>query len=393
MKSDTVYGIFCVATDAAAVAKLHDVRERDAAQGFIVLADSVGAVAEIVELKPEIRARLKQIWSGRNPATSVILSAKNSRFSWLADARAEFRDTICLRVPNDETLRKLLKQTGPLCAPSANLPDQPPARNIAEARNYFGENVKLYVDGGECDGGVASRIVKFVAGGVETVRADNLPHPEDFVISRRRKQFRFAKFAEFASCFQLAEWLKVRDDLLEGDNDLVVEIAAGSALFSVELARRRLKTIFVAVDIKSDRLYRGARRAAELGLENIYFVRSDIAKIAEIIPPRRACEIWLTFPDPQPPARDAKHRLTAPRFLALYQQILRADGVLNFKTDSAPLFDWSLEQLALAGWQTKFITRNLHTAAAPDEAKIMTSYEARFVDAGLKISYIQAVKN
>jgi len=423
MPSDTVYGIFASALDESAVAKLRQVRERDAKRGFIVLIDSVKSIVKMIDLSPEIEKRLHNIWSA-NFATSVILNAKSLQYVWLADTRGE-EATICFRVPNDPNLRKILSKTGPLCAPSANLPDQAPAKNIAEARAYFGDAVSLYVDGGEISNTSASRIIRLNDDGtVETIRPDGHNHPEDFVITRRRKLYKFARFDEFATCFHLEEWMEVRDGILSEPNlasarlskdgervsdkprddgraerrgskvrrsGLVLEIGAGSALFSVELARRNPNKTFIAVDIKGDRLYQGAKRAQELNLNNIFFVRSDITRITEIVPPHSVDEIWLTFPDPWPPKSDARHRLTAPRFLNYYREILRSNGTLNFKTDNAPLFKWSLEQFTEDGWKTEFLTRDLHSSDASEESKIMTSYEQRFVAEKLKIHYARFV--
>lgn len=388
MKSDTIYGIFAAALDRKAVEKLHHVRDRATNQGFIVLADSVETIAGIVSLRPEVKARLTAIWSA-NFATSVILSSEDSKAPWPADTRSG-KSSICFRVPHNQQLRDLLRQTGPLCAPSANLPDQLPARNIDEAKSYFGDRVSLYVDGGECDANQPSRIIRFTKSGtVETLRSDGRAHPEDFVITRRRKLYKFAKFDELDSCFHLEQWLAARDATLTEGAELTVEIGAGSALFLVELAKRYPEQLFVAVDIKGDRLYQGAREAHRLELANIYFVRSDIARINEVIPDKRASEIWVTFPDPYPCKPDAKHRLTAPRYLRYYRQLLCPDGVLNFKTDSKALFEWSLEQFAAEGWRQQFVTRGLHASDAPSEAKIMTSYEQRFINEGLAINFAQ----
>jgi tRNA (guanine-N7-)-methyltransferase len=233
-------------------------------------------------------------------------------------------------------------------------------------------------------------IILSTDGQVTTVRSDGRQHPEDFVITRRRKLYKFAKFDEYPTCFHLDEWLifLAGSDSAKG-KEIVVEIGAGSALFSVELARRHPEKTFLAVDIKGDRLYQGARHATELKLENIYFIRADIARITDIVPPHSVSETWLTFPDPWPPKSDARHRLTAPRYLAYYSQLLASSelAVLHFKTDNPPLFEWSLEQFVAHGWTTEFVTRDLHNSGAPDAAKIMTTYEQRFVKEGLKINY------
>ena len=386
MKSDTIYGIFTSALNETAVSRLHHVRNRDSKQGFIVLIDSVDSISNLVKLRDEVRSRLDSIWRAPHP-TSVILAGDDSTPDWLVDTR-ESGPRICFRVPSNGDLRRLLSETGPLCAPSANLPDQLPARNITEAKAYFGDDVALYVDAGEQDDSLPSRIISFNPdGSVNTIRPDNFSHPEDFVIRRRRKLYKFARFDEMPSCYQYDDWLKVSDEKLANHKPLTVELAAGSALFSTELARRHPERIYVAVDIKGDRLYKGATEAARLGLDNIYFVRSDIAKINEIIPNGRAGEIWLTFPDPYPRKSDSKHRLTYNRYLNYYREILEGNGVLNFKTDSRALFDWSLEQFQNSDWEQQFVTNDMHDSDAPDDAKIMTTYEKRWISEGLSINY------
>ena len=400
MRSDTVYGIFASALDKRAVEKLHSVRERDQKSGFIVLVDSVKTVVRLVRLSDEILKRLTVIWRGDSP-TSVILPAEGLKETWLADTR-ESKPRICFRVPTDKKLQQLLVKTGPLCAPSANLPDEPPACNIAEAKEYFGDAVSLYIDGGGCDNAVPSRIITFENNRVKVIRPDGRNHPEDFIITRRRKLYKFAHFDEYPTCFQFDEWKtflarnapakenhSLQGRFLQKGREIVVEIGAGSALFSVELARRHPKKLFIAVDIKSDRLYQGACAAAKLDLENIYFIRADIAQITEIIPPHSASEIWLTFPDPWPPKSDARHRLTAPRYLKLYREILARNvpAKIHFKTDNLSLFEWSLEQFTANGWKIEFITRDLHNSDAPDDAKITTSYEQKFIAQRLKINY------
>jgi len=334
MKADTIYGIFCSAGDETAVAKLHAIRERDVRQGFITLADSVETIAKMVELRDEVFQRLKQIWNGKNPATSVILDASNIREKWLPDQRPEFKNTICFRVPNDEILRKLLRETGPLCAPSANLPDQLPAHNIVEAKNYFRGGVALFVDGGEVRDNSPSRIIKFAGNGaVETIRDDGRPHPEDFVISRKRKLYKFAKFLDDSRCFNLEKWAQNRakifanfaepqnlsssgltggsskknnqlDYPIGSDNDAVVareivaEIGAGSAIFLTKLAEKNPDKIFVAMDRKSDRLWQGAKLANELNLANIFFVWAEASRLSQVFAKNSVSEIWLNFPDP-----------------------------------------------------------------------------------------------
>ena len=266
---------------------------------------------------------------------------------------------------------------------------------------------------------------------------------EDFVISRKRKLYKFAKFTEAENTFNLASWTDFRETFsdLSRNKKLVAEIGAGSAIFLTELAEKNPEKIFVAVDKKSDRLWQGAKIAKEKSLANIFYVWVDVSRLGQVFAKSSVDEIWLTFSDPF--AHDdyqekrgefsrkfhadlrfsddknyaenlakykkdvaefdadsrknfAKYlrknghgRLTNEKFLEQYARILTEDGALNFKTDNAPLFEWSLENFAKSGWKTEMISRNLHAEKGADfaEAQIMTSYEARYTNELLPINF------
>ncbi|MCL1929958.1 tRNA (guanosine(46)-N7)-methyltransferase TrmB [Candidatus Saccharibacteria bacterium] len=214
----------------------------------------------------------------------------------------------------------------------------------------------------------------------------------DFIISRKRKLYKFARFNELRSCFQLGEWvdfIKTHSNFLD-KQPVVAEIGAGTAVFLVEQAKLSPEKIFVAVDVKSDRLHQGARKAQEEKVTNIYFVRSRVEELVQIFSSNSVFEIWLTFSDPYPRKSDAKHRLTYKKYLKLYQEILNKDGRLHFKTDSDSLFEYSLASFRECGWQILTETEDLHSSDLPEKYKVMTSYEARFVGEGKNIHFLTA---
>jgi len=223
----------------------------------------------------------------------------------------------------------------------------------------------------------------------------------DLFITRKRKKYKFAKFNELENCFQFDEWLKEKSNIVSSKTDLIIEVGAGTGLLSVELAKRHPENFYVAVDIKSDRLYTGAKYAKEHGIKNITFVRSDIWQLKELFIGNNVKEIWITFPDPYTnddqtrlKKSDAKHRLTHPRFLEVYKEILlesKSDSKrVCFKTDNKPLFDWSKEQFSGSGWQIIEITNDLHNSELSDDYKIKTSYETKFSAQGLPIHLLTA---
>ena len=146
------------------------------------------------------------------------------------------------------------------------------------------------------------------------------------------------------------------------------------------------------IDVKADRLQKGAHIALERGLTNIRFVRARADQLLQVVEPASVAELWLTFSDPFPRDRDAKRRLTSDRFLPLYEQVLTKKGIFRQKTDDHNLFDWSLEQLVVRGWTIKELSYDLHESQLSDEYKIMTTYEHKWQAEGLKTYYVSAHK-
>ena len=219
--------------------------------------------------------------------------------------------------------------------------------------------------------------------------------PEKFIISRKRKKYRFALFANAENCFELDDWNVFLQGafLLQGGTlqNISVEVGAGTGLFLVELAVRHPEQTFIALDVKADRLQKGALGALERGLTNIFFVRARADQLLEVVKPGSVSTIWLTFSDPFPKKRDAKNRLTHPKFLELYTSAhVDKNAQLLLKTDSHDLFDWSLEQLVADDWRLTTLSYDLHESDLPDDYKIMTTYEQKWTDQGLQIYFVEA---
>lgn len=167
---------------------------------------------------------------------------------------------------------------------------------------------------------------------------------ERLFITRKRKKWKFAHFDQWENCLQAsavspAGW----SEYFPSQQPFVVEIGAGTADLSVGLARTHQNRNYVAIDVKSDRLYKGAKIALAERLTNIVFVRAQLRQMQALFEPGSIDELWITFPDPFPRDKQAKHRLTHPSFLQTYAKLLAHDGVLRFKTDNRELFLWSLE--------------------------------------------------
>lgn len=211
--------------------------------------------------------------------------------------------------------------------------------------------------------------------------------PDQFIITRKRKKYKFAKFANAHNCFEFDAWI---NEKLPLDDKVSVEIGAGTGLFCVELAMRHSDQVFVAIDVKADRLQKGAYEAIERGLDNVYFVRARADQIDQLFDAKSLWAIWLTFSDPYPKKRAAGRRMTHPTFLAKYQELLAPDGGFYIKHDNPDFFKWSLEQLVATGWVIDELSFDLHESNLSDDYKILTTYEQRWLGEGRITQFARA---
>ena len=110
--------------------------------------------------------------------------------------------------------------------------------------------------------------------------------------------------------------------------------------------------------------------------------------IDKFFAPNEVNEIWITFCDPQP--KNENRRLTCPRFLERYSSVLCSDAILNLKTDSQELYDYTLDTLKNNNHGILFANNNLYSSGYEGDAtQIQTFYEKRFLDEGKPITYIR----
>ena len=116
--------------------------------------------------------------------------------------------------------------------------------------------------------------------------------------------------------------------------------------------------------------------------ENLFFICMDATELPEVFAPEEVARIYLNFSDPWPKDRHAKRRLPSRQFLARYDQILKKDGTIEFKTDNRGLFDFALEEIEPAGWRLLMHTFDLHADGELMKDNIMTEYEEKFASKG-----------
>ena len=177
----------------------------------------------------------------------------------------------------------------------------------------------------------------------------------------------------------------------KNDNPITVELACGGGEYTVGLARQFPDRNFIGVDIKGNRLWKGAGIALEEGLHNAAFLRTRIEVIAHFFAAGEISEIWITFADPFPKPSKDNRRLSSPYFHQIYRQFLQKGGLVHVKHDDPGFYKFTLDSIA-ADPHCQLRYHNDDIYATPllfPELALKTKYELMHLEAGKKIKYVQ----
>ncbi len=171
-------------------------------------------------------------------------------------------------------------------------------------------------------------------------------------------------------------------DLFGNNNPIHIEIGMGKGQFIHTMAKEHPEINYVGIEKYSSVLLRAIQKMEQEELPNLKFIRMDAEDINKVFGKGEVDQIYLNFSDPWPKDRHAKRRLPSRQFLARYDEILRKDGYMEFKTDNKDLFDFAVEELEPAGWKAKAVTYDLHHNEELMIGNVMTEYEEKFSSMG-----------
>ena len=206
----------------------------------------------------------------------------------------------------------------------------------------------------------------------------------------QKKLVRFEALKNFTNVLQYPEGIKgAWKNYFTNNHPITLELACGKGEYSVALGREHPARNFIGVDIKGNRIYIGAKRAAADGLSNVAFLRAQIGQLTDYFAPGEVSEIWIIFPDPFLRDGKAKNRLTHPRFLRLYQQVLTPGARIHLKTDSLELYTFTQETIAAQNCIIHEDIADIYgRGKATGPLAIQTHYEGLHLAEGRTIYYL-----
>ena len=206
----------------------------------------------------------------------------------------------------------------------------------------------------------------------------------------QKKLLRFAELESFSNVLQYpvamsGSW----NSFFENHNPIVLELACGKGEYSVNLAAMYPNKNFIGIDIKGNRLWVGAKKAIQHNLKNVAFLRIQIDRLTEFFGTEEVDEIWITFPDPQLRVSKSKKRLTHPKFLRLYYEVLQPGGKIHLKTDSPDLYTFTKRVIGMYGCNLHKDLDDVYAAPGiPPELRIKTHYESLDIAGSKKVHYL-----
>lgn len=137
--TDTVYGILANVFNADAVCRIYKIKGREKDKPFLILLENEKDLKLFSDMPiPEI---VKKNIPGE--LTFIMPLAKNLKYNF------DFlKSTVAIRIPKDDYMRLILKETPPIVAPSANLSGEGVIYDGNKIVEIFKDEVDLIVNAG-----------------------------------------------------------------------------------------------------------------------------------------------------------------------------------------------------------------------------------------------------
>lgn len=169
----------------------------------------------------------------------------------------------------------------------------------------------------------------------------------------------------------------------EGYKTVYLELGMGMGDFIAQSAIREPEVLFIGYEKEATCVAKAIQKFEANDLKNVKVILADVKDILDIVP-LKVDRIYLQFSDPWPKSGYQKRRLTHENFLKIYDQILKDDGLIVFKTDNSAFFDFSIMSFLDHGYKMVAFSTDRHRKENDD---VLTGYESKFIEKGMPIYF------
>ena len=181
--------------------------------------------------------------------------------------------------------------------------------------------------------------------------------------------------------------------VFEKEQPIYIEVGMGKGQFVIGMAKKNPHLNYIGIEKFDSVMVRALEKVMEEEpLPNLKLLKVDADQLEKIFAENEVSGIYLNFSDPWPKPRHAKRRLTHENFLKLYQNIMKDNGKICFKTDNRQLFEYSLVSVTDYGMKLLDVALDLHQREEL-EWNVMTEYEQKFSAKGQPIYRLEAEFN
>ena len=167
------------------------------------------------------------------------------------------------------------------------------------------------------------------------------------------------------------------------ENPVCLDLGCGLGGFAIQIATLNPNVNYIGVEMFSNVIIGAIDKARETVVSNLKFLNCRVECLEKFILSHSIDTIYLNFSNPLPNKCDARQRLTNPRFLKIYRELLKENGLIIQKTDDKEFFEYSLEQYELESMEVLDKTWDL--AKLNDKNNIITEHEKKYMESGKKI--------
>ncbi|TWI56919.1 tRNA (guanosine(46)-N7)-methyltransferase TrmB [Halalkalibacter nanhaiisediminis] len=177
-------------------------------------------------------------------------------------------------------------------------------------------------------------------------------------------------------------------ELFGNDHPIHVEVGTGKGQFLVGMGVLHPDINYIGIEKYDSVLLTAMERVKESEQPNVKFLNEDVGELLDFFSDEEIDRVYINFTDPWPKNRHEKRRLTYKGYLRLYEQLLKRNGEVHFKTDNQGLFEYSLESFANYGMTLHQVSLDLHRSNY--KGNVMTEYEEKFSKKGMRIYRCEA---